>query len=303
MRQITTRGLLYTEMIVAQALHYSKNINKLLDFHSSEHPISLQIGGDNPKLLSEAAKLGEEWGYDEINLNIGCPSPRVQSGNFGACLMKDPEHVAQCIDEISKHCNLPITVKHRIGVDDFDSYQILIDFVDKLSNAGAKRFSIHARKAWLKGLNPKENRTVPPLNYERVIQLKKDRPNIKIELNGGIKTIEECLKALEIFDGSMVGRAAYEHPLIWKDVDEMIYGDKRSSTKASTVLIGMLPYAEYHLKNNGKLWDIAKHLLKLVEGVPGARSWRKDLGASSQNKEAKIEVLEKAANKLIEAGL
>ena len=168
MRQITKRSLLYTEMIVAQALHYNKNRNKLLDFDEIEHPISIQLGGDDPNLLAEAAQMAEDWGYDEINLNIGCPSPKVKSGNFGACLMAKPNIVAKCIEAMKKSCNVPITVKHRLGIDNLDSDNHLMDFVDACSIAGADRFIVHARKALLNGLNPKENRTIPPLNYERV---------------------------------------------------------------------------------------------------------------------------------------
>jgi len=180
MRQITKKSLLYTEMIVAQALHYSKNRNKLLDFDEIEHPISIQLGGDNPKLLAEAAQMAEDWGYDEINFNIGCPSPKVKSGNFGACLMGKPKIVANCIEKMKKSCNIPITVKTRLGIDNLDNDDYLMQFVDNCSIAGADRFIIHARKAWLNGLNPKENRTIPPLQYERVEKLKNHRPKLII---------------------------------------------------------------------------------------------------------------------------
>ena len=196
MRKISSKALLYTEMIVAQALHYSKNRNKLLDFDEIEHPISIQLGGDSPKLLAEAAQMAEDWGYDEINFNVGCPSPRVCSGNFGASLMKEPEKVAQCIESLKNNCNLPVTIKHRIGVDEADSFSNLDYFVKQIANAGADRFTIHARKAILKGLNPKQNRTIPPLNYEMVRKLKQSNPNLIIEINGGITNIEQCINAL-----------------------------------------------------------------------------------------------------------
>ncbi len=303
MRQITRRALLYTEMIVAKALHHSKQKNQFLDFDSIEHPIAIQIGGDDPQLLTEAAKLAEAWGYDEINLNIGCPSPRVKAGNFGACLMANPDQVARCVEAMSNASNLPITVKHRIGIDNLDSAKLLKAFVSCVAKAGAQRFIVHARKAYLKGLDPKQNRTIPPLQYERVEDLKKQLPHLKIELNGGLKDTQTCLKALETFDGAMVGRAAYEHPLRWKNIDEIIYGEQARSIKASGVIYGLLPHAEEHLHRNGRLWDICRHLLQLVEGVPGARNWRRELSSNAQKSKSDLKVLEKAAQQLLEAGL
>ena len=303
MRHISKRALLYTEMIVSQALHFSKNINCLLDFHEIEHPISLQIGGDNPKLLAQATRLAKEWGYDEINLNVGCPSPRVKSGNFGACMMANPELVARCIEAMREASDLPVTIKHRIGIDDLNSQEFLLNFVDCVSAAGAKRFIVHARKALLNGLSPKENRIIPPLEYYRVEQLKKERPNIKIELNGGIDSIDKCNSALTIFDGVMVGRAAYHHPLLWKNIDEIIYGEARKEIKASKIIRKMIPYCDEHLKNEGRLWDICKHLVQIVEKVPGARSWRREMSQKAQKKDADLIILEEAAQQLEDAGL
>ena len=247
--------------------------------------------------------LAEEWGYDEINLNIGCPSPKVKAGNFGACLMANPDQVARCVEAMTNGSRLPVTVKHRIGIDNFDSDELLKKFVDQVASAGAKRFVVHARKAWLEGLNPKENRTIPPLQYERVISLKKQRPELKIELNGGLDTPIDCLKALEIFDGAMVGRAAYSHPLRWQMIDELIFKEKPRLTKASTVLRGLIPHAENHLQKDGKMWDICRHVLQLVEGVPGARSWRKELSLKAQKRTADTKILDAAAQQLEEAGL
>ncbi len=300
-RQISRRSLVYSEMIVAKALQYEQG-RKLLDFNEIEHPIALQVGGDDPKVLEEAASLAEIWGYDEINLNVGCPSARVQSGNFGACLMSNPSQVAKCIEAMKRKTKIPITIKHRTGIDNFDSYQFLIDFIDQISEAGAERFIIHARKAWLKGLNPRENRTIPPLEYDKVAKLKKDRPGIKIELNGGLKTPEECLKALKTFNGAMVGRAAYENPLLWKKMDQLIYGENPANPKASDVIQGLIPYTQNHLNNNGKLWDIGKHLLNLVKGIPGAKKWRNELSVKAQSSKADITIFETAAKHLIEAG-
>ncbi len=302
MRQITSKALLYTEMIVAKALLH-QNRNKLLDFDEIEHPISLQVGGNDAKVLSEAAQIAEEWGYDEINLNLGCPSTKVKSGNFGACLMAQPDAVAKCIEAMKKTTNIPVTVKHRTGIDDIDSDELLLSFIDKLSAAGADRFSVHARKAWLNGLNPKQNRSIPPLEYEKVAKIKKLRPDLKIELNGGLQNQYECLKARQIFAGVMVGRAIYSHPLEWKEIDEVFFDQIKKEIKASMILKGLIPYAEKHLSRNGNLWDICRHALHLVQGVKGARIWRKELTEKAQHKNAKLIILEKAARQLEEAGL
>ena len=207
MRQISCRALLYTEMVVAQALHHTNRRDRLLDFDPIEHPIALQVGGDDPNLLADAARLALDWGYDEINLNVGCPSQRVQAGNFGACLMADPDLVARCVEAMGQASALPVTVKHRIGIDDLDNDTLLTAFVDRVAEAGAQRFSVHARKAWLEGLAPKQNRTIPPLQHDRVVALKQRRPELLIELNGGLETPADCLVALDECDGAMVGRA------------------------------------------------------------------------------------------------
>ena len=302
MRQITKKSLLYTEMIVAQALHYSKNRDKLLDFDEIEHPISIQLGGDNPNLLAEAAQMAEDWGYDEINLNIGCPSPKVKSGNFGACLMGKPKIVASCIEKMKKSCNIPITVKHRLGIDNLDSDDYLMQFVDNCSIAGADRFIIHARKAWLNGLNPKENRTIPPLQYERVQKLKSERPELIIELNGGLNTINECIKNLKIFDGAMVGRAAYSHPYIWTKIDSMIFEQKEENLSRSKIIKKVIPFAQKHLDDDGRLWNIAKHILNLIENIPNAKLLRQQLSENCQKSKADVSILKKIAQQLEDAG-
>ncbi len=302
MRQITKKSLLYTEMIVAQALHYNKNRNKLLDFDEIEHPISIQLGGDNPNLLAEAAQMAEDWGYDEINLNIGCPSPKVKSGNFGAYLMGKPKTVANCIEKMKKSCNIPITVKHRLGIDSLDSDDYLMQFVDSCSLAGADRFIVHARKAWLNGLNPKENRTIPPLQYERVEKLKNNRPGLTIELNGGINTVNDCIKALEVFDGAMVGRAVYSHPFLWTKIDSVIYGEKEENLSRSKIIKKVIPFAQKHLENKGRLWQISKHIINLIENIPNAKRFRQELSENSQTKEADISILKKIAQQLEDAG-
>ena len=302
MRKISSKVLLYTEMIVAQSLIYTKNKESFLDFNIEEHPISIQFGGDDPKILKEAARMAEDWGYDEINFNVGCPSPRVCSGNFGASLMKDPEKVAKCIESLKNNCNLPVTIKHRIGVDNDDSFTNLNNFVRHIANAGADRFTVHARKAILKGLNPKQNRSIPPLKYDLVKKLKKLNPELLIEINGGFTNIDESLNALNDFDGVMIGRSAYKHPLRWSEIDQKVYGIKRKSKPASDIIFSIIPYIERHLNNGGKSWDVCKHLINLVEGIPKAKVWRNQISTQSIKRELDIQFLLKLTSRLKEMG-
>ena len=302
MRKISAKALLYTEMIVAQSLIYTDKKEKFLNFNKEEHPISIQFGGDNPQILKEAAQMAEDWGYDEINFNVGCPSPRVCSGNFGASLMKEPKTVAKCIESLKNSCNLPITIKHRIGVDEVDSFYSLDNFVKQIANAGADRFTIHARKAILKGLNPKQNRTIPPLNYEMVRKLKQSNPNLIIEINGGITNIEQCINALNDFDGVMIGRSIYKHPLRWSEIDQKIYGLNTKAKTASKIIFSLIPYIENHLKNGGKTWDICKHLINLVEGIPKAKIWRNQISTKSIKQELNIAYLIELTSKLEKIG-
>jgi len=303
MRQISRHALLYSEMVVAQALHHGRR-ERLLDFDPLEKPLVLQLGGDDPQLLAEAAGLAAAWNYDEVNLNVGCPSAKVQQGRFGACLMADPARVARCVEAMAAASPLPVTVKHRIGIDERDSYAELLAFVDTLAAAGAQRFSVHARKAWLEGLDPKQNRTVPPLRYDLVEALKRDRPQLTLELNGGLETLQHCQQQLHWADGVMVGRAVYHHPLHWNQVDRQIFGaTAMEPPKASTVLRGVIPYAERWCSTGGRLWPIARHLVHLVEGVSGARHWRRQLGEAAGERTAGPEVLDQAAQQLEAAGL
>ena len=242
--------------------------------------------------------MAQDWGYDEINFNVGCPSPRVCSGNFGASLMKEPTRVARCIESLKNNCNLPITIKHRIGVDDEDSFDKLDSFVKEVANAGADRFTVHARKAFLKGLNPKQNRRIPPLKYDVVQQLKKINPKILIEINGGFTNIDQCKKVLNDLDGVMIGRSAYKYPLRWSEIDQKIYGKNISKKKASEIIFSLVPYIEKHLKNGGKTWDICKHLINLVEGIPNAKIWRNEISARSIRQELSIDYLIKQTSKL-----
>ena len=289
-------------MIVAQSLVYTNKRENFLDFNSEEHPVSIQFGGDNPKMLEQAAKMAQDWGYDEINFNVGCPSPRVCSGNFGASLMNNPEKVAKCIESLKNSCNLPVTIKHRIGVDNNDSFINLNNFVRHIANAGADRFIVHARKAILKGLNPKQNRTIPPLRYDVVKKLKESNPKLLIEINGGLTNIDESLKALCDFDGVMVGRSVYKHPLRWSEIDKKVYGINRKSKSASSIIFSLIPYIEKHLINGGKSWDICKHLINLVEGIPKAKIWRNTISIKSIKKELDIEYLLKITSRLEEMG-
>ena len=302
MRKISSEALLYTEMIVAQSLVYTNKKENFLDFNDEEHPISIQFGGDDPKILKEAAQMAQDWGYDEINFNVGCPSPKVSSGNFGASLMKNPTTVAKCIESLKNSCSLPVTIKHRIGVDENDSFRNLNNFVRHIANAGADRFTVHARKAILKGLNPKQNRKIPPLKYDLVKKLKKLNPELLIEINGGFTNIDESLQALSYFDGVMIGRSAYKHPLRWSEIDQKIYGINTKSKSASNVIFSLIPYIEKHLANGGKSWDICKHLINLVEDFPNAKNWRNQISLKSIKKELNIEYLLKLTSRLEEMG-
>jgi tRNA-dihydrouridine synthase A len=306
MRQISRHALLYSEMVVARALHHirsepaaetrDRRLERLLGFDPEERPLVLQLGGDDPELLAEATRLAEAWGYDEVNLNLGCPSEKVQQGRFGACLMAEPDRVARCVEAMATASALPVTVKHRIGIDDRDSYEELLLFVDRLAAAGAQRFAVHARKAWL------QNRTIPPLRWDLVRRLKLDRPRLRIELNGGLDDLATCLEQLTWADGVMVGRAAYAHPLRWAMVDRAVFAADGDPVKASTVVRGLLPHAERWCRDGGRLWAIARHLVHLVEGVKGARAWRAALTRAAGAATAGPEVLDSAARTLEEHG-
>jgi tRNA-dihydrouridine synthase A len=320
MRQISRRCLLYTEMVVARALHHivregggghgeaAGRLERLLGFDPIERPLALQLGGDDPALLAEAARLAADRGYDEINLNVGCPSEKVRQGRFGACLMADPDRVARCVEAMAAAVPLPVTVKHRIGIDHRDSYEELLGFVDTVARGGARRFSVHARKAWLQGLDPRQNRTIPPLRRDLVHRLKRDRPELLIELNGGLETLADCRAELAWVDGVMVGRAAYAHPLRWQGVDSEILGGGEADAepgrlRASAVVGGMVPHAERWCRGGGRLWPIARHLVQVVEGVPGARHWRAALSREAGRPGAGPEVLAAAARQLEDHGL
>lgn len=290
MRKITKKTLLYTEMITAKAILHGKR-DLLLGYDSSEHPISLQIGGDNPKEMAECAKIAQEYGYDEVNLNIGCPSPRVTSGNFGACLMTQPELVAECVSEMKASCSIPVTVKHRIGVDDVDRYEDMIRFIEIVSQAHSDRFSIHARKAWLQGLSPKQNRNVPPLRYQEVYDVKKVFPHLLIEINGGIKTHTDCQQHLQHVDAVMIGREAYDNPWLYANVDELYFDAEPNSITRTHVAMEMIPYIERELQRGSKMMSITRHMLNLFKGERGGRIWRRKVGALSAKGQTDINAL------------
>ncbi|MGL4883128.1 MAG: tRNA dihydrouridine(20/20a) synthase DusA [Waterburya sp.] len=274
MRQISRHTLLYTEMITTQAIIHGDR-PKLLDFSPEEKPLVLQLGGDNPAELAECAKIGADWGYDALNLNIGCPSPRVQNGNFGACLMTQPELVAKAVAEMQKVVNIPVTVKHRIGVDECDRYEDMVNFVRIVSEAGCTNFTVHARKAWLKGLSPKENRNVPPLRYEDVYRLKQDFPHLFIEINGGITTLAQTKTHLQKVDAVMIGRAAYDRPYLFATVDRDIYGQNVIPSTRHQIVEAMLPYINYWVNRGVRLNSISRHMLQLFAEQPGTKAWKR----------------------------
>lgn len=276
LRHISQHTLLYTEMVTAGAiLHGDKN--RHLDFFADEHPLALQLGGSEPDELAECARIGEQWGYDEINLNVGCPSDRVQSGRFGACLMLTPELVADCVARMREAVSIPITVKHRIGVDHQDSYQALHHFVSTVSAAGCDTFIVHARKAWLSGLSPKENREIPPLSYDSVYQLKRDFPQLHISINGGVMTLQDVTRHLQQVDGVMIGRAAYNNPWMLAQADELIFGDKTKHASQREMVLSFLPFIERQCEQGVRLHAITRHMLGLFHGMPGASRWRRML--------------------------
>lgn len=296
MRTISKRTLLWTEMITARALLHGPTA-RLLDYDAAEHPLVLQVGGDEPEEMAEAARLAHEWGYDEININVGCPSSRVQNGNFGACLMREPERVGRCVAAMAEAADIPVTVKHRIGVDEHDRYEDMIWFVDTVAQMGpCRRFTVHARKAWLEGLSPKENRNVPPLRPEEIWRLKRERPELVIELNGGITTLEQVERHLEHVDAVMIGRGAYDDPYMFAQADARIFGEPAPAPTRHEAARAMLPYIEAQLTEDEgcRLHHITRHMINLFHARPGARSWRRHLSEHHHRDEAGPEVVEAA---------
>ena len=289
-RLLTKQALLYTEMVTTGALIHGDR-ERFLHFNAEEHPVALQLGGSDPADLARCARWAEDWGYDEVNLNCGCPSDRVQSGMFGACLMAHPQRVADCVKAMTDACAIPVTVKHRIGIDSMESYQELLDFIEPVAAAGCAVFIVHARKAWLQGLSPKQNREIPPLNYPWVYQLKKDFPQLSIVINGGIQTMAQCQEHLAQVDGVMIGREAYQNPWLLAEVDSRLFGMDKEVNSRDDVIAALLPYVEQQLARGVHLNHITRHILGLYQGVPGARKFRRHLSENAYKKEAGLEVL------------
>ncbi|OCG69863.1 tRNA dihydrouridine synthase DusA [Gilliamella sp. Occ3-1] len=290
-RILTKKALLYTEMVTTGAILFGKG--DYLAFNNEEHPLSLQLGGSDPNALAQCAKLAQERGYDEINLNVGCPSDRVQNGMFGACLMGNPNLIADCIAQMQDQVDIPVTVKTRIGIDDCDSYTFLCQFIEKVMPY-TKTFIVHARKAWLSGLSPKENREVPSLDYERVYKLKQDYPNLTIAINGGIKTIDEIKCHLQHVDGVMVGREAYQNPLLLTEIDTQIFGTNAPVIDPLSAIQALYPYIQQQLMQGAQLNHIMRHTLGIFNGRKGARQWRRYLSENAHKKGAGVEVVEQA---------
>ena len=276
MRLLTKNAVLYTEMLNAEAVVRGKR-EQLLPFPDEQHPLVLQLGGSEPERLALAAKIGEEYGYDEINLNVGCPSDRVQSGNFGAALMLEPDLTARLVDAMRAAVTIPITVKCRIGVDDQDAETDFNKFIDMVSAAGCEHFIVHARKAWLKGLSPKDNRDIPPLDYDRVYRLKQRRADLQISINGGIADLAQCRDHNKQLDGVMLGRAAYHNPYILAQVDQQFFCATEPAGSRAQIVALMLPYIEGELSSGARLNQITRHMMGLYLGEPGARHWRRHL--------------------------
>ncbi|MGO2012629.1 MAG: tRNA dihydrouridine(20/20a) synthase DusA [Pseudoalteromonas sp.] len=291
-RKMTKHTVLYTEMITTGAILFGRG--DYLHFNHHENPVALQLGGSDPDDLAKCAKLAAERDYDEINLNVGCPSDRVKKGRFGACLMGEPALVAECVAAMKAEVDIPVTVKTRIGIDEQDSYEFLCALIEASHKVGCNDFIIHARKAWLSGLSPKENRDVPPLDYPRVYQLKKDYPQLDLSINGGVKTIADSLTHLNQIDGVMIGREAYSNPFILSEVDEKIYGDSPFILSRHDVVRAMYDYIEDEMRQGANFWHIARHMLGIFQGQPGARGFRRHLSENGHGKQADLSVMDKA---------
>ncbi len=301
LRQLTRQTLLYTEMVTTGAVLRGDR-ERLLAYDPAERPLALQLGGSDPADLAQCARIAAESGYDEVNLNVGCPSDRVQSGRFGACLMAEPELVAECVAAMQAATPLPVTVKTRIGIDDRDSYAELAEFVAKVAAGGCGTFIIHARKAWLKGLSPKENREIPPLRYDVVYRLKQDFPALTLIINGGLTSLDQVAAQLGPVDGAMIGRAAYENPYLLAEADQRLFGSIEPPLTRHQVIQAFLPYLQTQLQQGTPLHCLTRHILGLFQGVPGARAWRRQLSEPACRRGAGVEVLEAALQCVAEPG-
>jgi len=297
MRLLSRRALLYSEMVTTGALRHGDRARHL-DFSPVEHPIALQLGGSEPDAMAECARMAEEWGYDEVNINVGCPSDRVQNGRFGARLMAEPERVAACIAAMRAAVGIPVTVKTRIGIDDRDCYEHLAGFVDTVAAAGCEVFIVHARKAWLQGLSPRQNREIPPLRYDAVARLEQDFPELTVVLNGGVRDLDTASRELARFDGVMTGRGAYSNPKMMAEVDRSIFGAPTAPPDLYQVLAAYTEYVAEQHAAGVPLQRMTRHVLPLFQGVPGARRFRRYISENAHRPDAGVEVLERAAGLL-----
>jgi tRNA-dihydrouridine synthase A len=297
LRLLSRHTLLYTEMVTTGAILHG-DVERHLRFDTAEHPVALQLGGSVPRELASCSKFAQEYDYDEVNLNVGCPSERVQSGMFGACLMATPQLVADCIKSMLDAVSIPVTIKHRIGIDEMDSYAQLCDFVGVVAESGCNCFIIHARKAWLQGLSPKENRDKPPLHYKTVYRIKQDFPDLEIVINGGIMTLDEAREHLQQVDGVMIGRAIYHDPWMLADADRAIFGTHNPLSTRLDVIEKILPYIDSELAVGTRLHHITRHIIGLFNGVPGARRWRRYLSENACREDADAGVLLQAVEQL-----
>ncbi len=293
LRLISRHALLYTEMVTTAAILHGDRAHHL-GYDAFEHPLALQLGGSDPRELAACSAIATDYGYDEINLNVGCPSDRVQDGRFGACLMLEPERVGDCIAAMRARTPLPVTVKTRLGVDEHDSYEFLRRFIEVVSAAGCQTFILHARKAWLHGLSPKENREIPPLMYTRVYRIKQDYPHLEIIINGGITGLDQALDHLRHVDGVMLGREAYHNPYQLAEVDRLIYDDHHPIPSRAEIIQSYLPYIERQLRGGCRLNHLTRHILGLYQGVPGARAWRRHLSEHAHRPDAGIGLVTEA---------
>ena len=296
LRLLSRHALLYTEMVTEQAVRFGER-ERLLGFSAEEHPVALQLGGSDPAHLAEAARIGEQYGYDEINLNCGCPSDRVQSGAFGACLMAEPHLVARCVAAMQNAVSVPVTVKCRIGIDDQEDYAALSAFVGAIADAGVRTVIVHARKAWLKGLSPKENRSIPPLKYDLVYRLKAEMPELTIAINGGIESLDQCELHLQHTDGVMLGRAAYQNPYLLAAVDRRLFDDATPRPSRHAAAYAMADYADRMVREHDiRVGHVARHLVGLFQGLPGARAWRRHLSENAHKDGATGQIIRDAAD-------
>lgn len=295
-RLMSAHTVLYTEMVTTGAILHGRG--DYLAYNDAEHPLVLQLGGSDVNAMVECAKIAEQRGYDEININVGCPSDRVQNGRFGACLMAEPALVAECVNEMQAATEVPVTVKSRIGIDDHDSYEFLHTFIEQVAQAGCQHFIIHARKAWLSGLSPKQNRDIPPLDYHRVYQIKQDFSELEISINGGIKSLEEASEHLNYVDGVMIGREIYNSPYLLAQVDQKLYQKSTAVLTREDVIEQMISYVNQHVASGGKAWHVLRHMLGLCNGLAGARQFRRYLSECAGKPEASGQTLKEAALKV-----